>query len=172
MRHLLIALLMTFATQAGAFGEIVCEVKTNNVTSISDGQPKIFTGYKDKFEVGDNIELDILYYKYSENLNFTFIDRVLTNILLTTYRLVPENSMVVGNDVFTSDDTRLLSTFGRELIRLFDSQSKLVLRRYYKSDYAGYFVQTNPLSMSVQVPTFDCRTKVDVVDEIMEKFGK
>ena len=56
-----ITILVMIATQAGAFGEIVCEVKTNNVTSISDGQPKIFTGFKDKFEVGDNIELVILY---------------------------------------------------------------------------------------------------------------
>ena len=170
MRLIALIIMLIVPSWAAAFGEMVCKVKTNNVTSISEGQPKIFNGFKESFKVGDTIELDIVYYDDEKNLLFSFIDRVRGEYLLTTMGLSIKTSQQVGDAIFTSDKYRLVSTLDKNMIRLFDANSQLVLKRYYKSDYAGYFVQTNPIALSVHTATFDCRTEVDVIDDILQKF--
>lgn len=42
---------------SAAEGSMSCKVKSNSVTSVKEGKPEFYTGYKEQFEVGETLTL-------------------------------------------------------------------------------------------------------------------
>ena len=178
MRTILLVLLMTIATHVGAerlTGKLLCKVKSNIVVTISDGKPKNYSGFTDQMKVDDNL---VFYYRFQPKsksddpsyLCTLFDDKKDFSYLLQSAVVPAYSFSTIDKGLYanTSDDIWGEDAYlNPNAIKCASGEKRLILSRYYKSDYEGVFV-SYPVSqdLNTQVATLDCRTEKDSIELI------
>ena len=179
MQNLLVLVLILMTTQVGAEesleGQLSCKVTSNFVVQPIDGKAKTFSGITDQFKVGDRLRF---YYSFTPKtqtegpsyictLSDTIRDHnhILHSANAQTYTFsdISNGLYAETSDTMWGEDAYLTP----EAIKCASNDKRLILSRYYKSDYEGVFVRY-PVSgdLTTQVVTLDCRTEESSIDEI------
>ena len=182
MKHItiLLAFLMTLSTQANANnlrGEMVCKVKTNSLTTISDGIGSEYKQLKNRFVVGDEL---LFLYEFNNNKlsvklrdgirNLNYWDMTLdggtgaahngqgmmtstSDHWFTKDSIESRGSHIIEDENGNEDDWRY-------------ADGKVRLRRYYKNDWDG-IIYYHPMNRALHVFTIDCRHTTDQLDQLL-----
>jgi len=147
-----------------------CEVKSNYVVSNKEGKAKEYSGYADSFEVGDNLYFKFEIPSYDAKGTFFKLSDVNDSTEAWSYFNGDGTLTAKANGFFwkTASSNGHSISFKTDFINLDFILGNLVLTRYYKSDWNGYLVNHNPLSVSAQIATLDCRQSSDKVDEFID----
>ena len=145
-------------------GKMRCEVKTNYVVSIDEGVSKVYSGFEDSFEIGDSLSFEFSL-DNKEDVWLKLIDAKGDSINSGHFS---EKSLLWDDGVsLKSSYSSNTSAFRRSFINWDLILGRLVLKRYYKSDWSGYLMTHYPPSMSAQIATLDCRQSSDKVDNFI-----
>ena len=179
---IILAFLMTIGSQAMAInGQMDCKVKTNRITTISEGIGTEYTGYQDDFVVGDT--LNLFYEFVNDELTVKIRDsKRRSNLWNNTVTYIAgsdskfhsqedgsaaglsraNNSNSLGQDTIRSRGLHFIMTDGD--MKAADGQVNL--NRYYKNDWDGIIYYSGRLR-AVHVVTIDCRHIRDQLDNII-----
>ena len=168
----LLALLICSSTAVAANTlelRLDCEVKSQTVVSSEDGIPKVYSGYKDRLETGDNVTVKIIAVKLTETLYFEAVDTKRKNILTNYITVLKEPVRLMEGELTHTNGPNHLSVSQDTIIAnsIFDD---IRFERYYKSDFEGMYVKRVLGSLTTHVVTFDCRTVKNELAEIQNLF--
>lgn len=159
-------------------GKMNCTIESNTVVTIEDGKAKTYSGYKDKFVVGDALELRYSIYveTYNDGRQRTVIKIVLHDAKRDDiavigreyiYRLTSGPEGDYQNYVFEGEVYGTI-VFGPDYIFLRNLSKEFAMKRYYKGDWHGIVNSFSPSELLASTYTFDCRHESDKIDEILE----
>ena len=152
-------------------GRMDCEVKSNKVTSIIEGKPKEYTGYKDGFVVGDPLAITYKSVKaFGKTVAFLMRDerrdaQFAYHGFSSDFDSAETDVSSYGNKAtFWSTDSYF--ELGQDEIRFSVALGgEIYLARYYKSDWHG--VPTFARGIKHQTVTLDCRNTIDKIEEVV-----
>ena len=175
MRTLLIAFLMTLATQAGAdeiIGRMSCKVKSNEVIEIEEGKPTKYSNVENEFKVGDTLTL--IYDHYLDVFGLKLYDGLREKDVYSLALGFNEFGINASAEIRATDygagiqnnELGARIEFSNESIssEYFNSNSEyltLNLSRYYKDDWQGMLFRK--AKFWTQVVTLDCRTLINQI---------
>ena len=168
----LLALLICSSTAVAANTlelRLDCEVKYQTIVSSEDGIPKVYSGYKDGLETGDNVTVKLRANKFSKDLYFEAVDTKRQIILTNHTTSYGEPGRLLEGELRHTSGPGLLS-ISQDLIIVNSFFSDIKFERYYKSDFEGMYVNRLWGALTTQVMTFDCRTVKNELAEIQNLF--
>ena len=170
---------------ADVAGSMSCVVKSNMVVSISEGVTIRYTGYKDRFEVGDKL---ILSYHASPidpeipiggSLRCNLKDKARDKIVN-----MADHTLGSGNhydaeirrsdkrSIYTENEFGDMILLSEDFIGCDGIYGRIRLNRYFKSDYEGIFTSRFfKKDLTAQVVTFDCRTIENNIQKVIDLFA-
>ncbi len=178
----LIFLFSGLQAHANVSGSISCVVKSNTVISISEGVTKKYTGFEDRFEVGDKLIFEYSAYRLRLDRPTKFLycsleDKIRNDEAMGAMHSTgfdPKYDAKIysnGLEVTSKNSVGENIGFGEDLIICEGVGGDLLLRRYYKSDYEGIFTSSPaPIDLTAQVVTFDCRTIENNIQKVIDLF--
>lgn len=153
-------------------GDMTCRVTEQKVLDVMDGRATMYSGFQEKFNVGDKLAFEYEYHLGGmSGLYVTLRDSLRSDIVMNSFvggefadvdvnqrRLIIE--AVRGGRILLGDNFIMVND---------DLTRQITLRRYYKSDWAGLYVESpNAITMTAHVVALDCRTGTDAIEKIIE----
>ena len=157
------------AGQTLAEGKLDCTVKQQAVHKMEEGQPKRFSGYENGVKVGENL---IFRYASDKKGGLLFVlDYPTKDLTESWWEYKNVRTLDSGSKLYVVDMDKVLRLhFSEDKISLKGVSNRLVLKRYYKSDYQGMLVAFYESNLSTHVIGLDCRTVKDGFQEIFDSF--
>ena len=155
--------------QTWADGILDCTVKQQAIHEMVEGQPKRFSGYENGVEVGENL---IFRYAADKKGGLLFVlDYPTKDLTESGWEYKNVRTLDSGSKLYVVDMDEVFGLhFSEDKISLKGLSNRLVLKRYYKSDYQGMLVAFYESNLSTHVIGLDCRTIRDGFQEIFETF--
>ncbi len=149
-------------------GVMKCKVTENYLVIVSDGVPATYTGYTGRIAKGDTVYINYKLYTLFglEHITISLFkpgeDRSYMNDI---YRISERSKYFDKSWLFSVGETYLGN---KDMMRSRKDDTTLILRRYYKNDWEGVFVQNSTKGLSPQITSLDCRHPKDVYDQFVD----
>jgi len=151
-----------------AAGSMACKVTKQRIIETTDGKAAEYSGWEGGFKEGD-----ILLLKYAALSQSIASDGPNLTIQLRDERTDEPVHVVLSSLTKKSPDNRIYTHVSKDIIWAENDIGRLVLKRYYKSDWEGLFVSTpNAIGLASQIFAMDCRTKIDRIEEVLKILQK
>ena len=157
--------------------EMSCKIQSQNVTTIIDGKPTVYSGYKGGSKVGDSLFLKG--FIDGSDISFFFYDKSIDQTYITMVSSFDEFKQVKFNEekgLWGGDQFRMhrISWYPNS-IHLKGTLGQMNLYRYYKSDWDGIFFDERSRTLSknehsIHIMSLDCRTIINRLEEIYPRF--
>ena len=174
-RLILMAVAIFFSIFANAtsdkvlmLGIMECKVTENYLLEVKDGKAVTYTGYKDSITKGDTLYINYKLYTLFGQENITisvFKPGEAESYMNNIFSLYEKTPYILEPWLFSIRDTY---QGNKDRMRIRSSDETLILRRYYKNDWEGVFVQNSTYDISPQITALDCRHKKDVYDQFVD----
>ncbi len=174
MKHLTIITSALILLSSHAFADFTggmdCKVKSSKVMSIEEGIPREFTGFGNRFDVGDTLTLtygserEIVFLDVkdrSRDNRYVWISAKLDIGVVSTWQSSYTDSVGFSGPLQSL-------TLNPDKIEASSSlQYRIYFHRYYKNDWEGIFIWKIPHFQKVQVATLDCGHTDDQLDKML-----
>jgi hypothetical protein len=184
---------LSFGAEVELKGTMLCTIQDVTVRAIEDGKPKVFSGYKDRKEVGDSFDFEYsLVRGFKDGLEEVELKFLMPSLSDSLHSKL-EISFLLNSDDYqelkvsdavirVSEKMKSLGVAGggRELIMrrsqfYFGSRFSMrghSFKRYYKNDWMGSIVTVSNIvgrSLEVNPTSFSCfHTTRDVYSDIFD----
>lgn len=164
-----LAFCLSGAQVYAASGSMDCKVTKQTIISVEEGLPKTYGKYTGRFAVGDTLTFSYDADPYSVRFTLKDVSRDQSSMVSAVQLPDIRNA---GQTWAGEDKLGWGVVLSEDFVNLYDSFRRLVLRRYYKSDYEGLYVDFIPVELTTQVVTLDCRTVEDGFDDVISVLKK
>ena len=161
-------------------GKMRCSIVYQQLVELADGRPQTYSGYKDKYALGDELILSYKYSRFGESgyeISLALKDEARDHTVdyASFYGDVGEGARVLpsGNVTFwkTYDypgGPSISNTLGFSDDHIWvDQLGEMYFERYYKSDFHGIIKPLSDHDTS-HIIMVDCRTEIDARNAIRE----
>ena len=160
----------SFAVERVA-GSLICQVKSNFVIEIENGEAKTFEGFEGQTKVGEFLTFEYLGHK---NIFLSLTDEF--NNLTYFSQLFPSQDLIWGHgwpgllsgyiEPLPDMITRIIISDNRVTIQ--DYEKSLLLKKYDDQKYDGIFSRLWYDNRQAHVLSLDCRTRGDSLAKFSE----
>jgi hypothetical protein len=152
-------------------GGMTCTVTGNVIVSSEEGKFKQYSGYQDGTKSGDSLKLEYNFADHGAYFALSRRDPKETIIINEYINLKAEKNVERNkNGLIFSGDLNSKISFLQDYIRISNTFGDFYLRRYYKNDWHGIYVDINLSDFSSQTMTVNCRHTNDKMESIFKAY--
>ena len=155
--------------------QLTCKVIHQSVVMLNEGKTTVYSGIKDNFKTDEDLHFDVevtrrksLYVELADKKREDTIANFFADRTQVSYTKSENGETLAAQSEVTKKGQFV--ELSQDKIMLDTGFNKLVLNRYYKSDYEGLYSFFNDVGLYTQVAGMDCRTTKGGPDKVFEKY--